>query len=226
MKSSSSAQFQQAKAAAKNVRTYTAEEIAQRAKSGGWNNQGPQSQGTSSSGGTISAQPASVSGKWRSLQGPGFALQYPDNWQAYGNEQSAITIAPPGGVAQNSVAYGTLIDRFQAQDSSASVDQQVQQLISSIQQSNPGLRIVRRSQSITVNGIRGRSLELMGNSPIDSNGRALSERDWLVALPQSDGSLLYLVFIAPDRDFSKLRPAFEQMLRSLRLQAASSRLGL
>jgi hypothetical protein len=30
--------------------------------------------------------------------------------------------------------------------------------------------------------------------------------------------LLYLVFIAPDRDFGSLRPTFEDMLRSLRLR--------
>jgi hypothetical protein len=61
-------------------------------------------------------------------------------------------------------------------------------------------------------------VELRGTSPVQANGKALSERDWLVALPQSDGSLLYLVFIAPDRDFSKMRPAFEQLLRTVRLQ--------
>jgi hypothetical protein len=29
---------------------------------------------------------------------------------------------------------------------------------------------------------------------------------------------VYLVFIAPDRDFTRLRPTFEQMLRSFRLK--------
>jgi len=30
--------------------------------------------------------------------------------------------------------------------------------------------------------------------------------------------LLYLVFIAPDKDFSSMRPTFEKMLKSMRLQ--------
>jgi beta-barrel assembly-enhancing protease len=59
---------------------------------------------------------------------------------------------------------------------------------------------------------------LLGGSPIQQNGRALQERDWLVTVGQHDGSLLYLVFIAPDRDFGSLRPTFEDMLRSLRLR--------
>jgi hypothetical protein len=211
-----SPKFQQAKAASKNVRAYTAQEISQRAQSGGgWTNQGPSS--GASGGSSASPQPVSISHNWKSLRGPGFTLQYPDNWQPYGNEQT-ITLAPPGGVTQNAVAYGTIIDSFQAQNSRASLDQQVQQLISGIQQTNAGLTIISRAQPITVNGVRGRSVELRGTSPVQANGKALSERDWLVALPQSDGSLLYLVFIAPDRDFSKMRPAFEQLLRTVRLQ--------
>ena len=44
------------------------------------------------------------------------------------------------------------------------------------------------------------------------------ERDWLVAFMRQDGSLLYVVSIAPDKDFEALRPTFEQMLKSLRLR--------
>ena len=36
---------------------------------------------------------------------------------------------------------------------------------------------------------------------------------------RSDGTLLYLIFIAPDKDFTSLRPTFEQMLKkSLQLR--------
>jgi hypothetical protein len=44
------------------------------------------------------------------------------------------------------------------------------------------------------------------------------ERDWLVTVRRRDNSILYLVFIAPERDFGRLAPAFEQMLRSLRIK--------
>jgi len=62
-------------------------------------------------------------------------------------------------------------------------------------------------------------VDLVGNSPLlDQNGRASQERDWLVALMRKDGTLLYIVSIAPDKDFESLRPTFEQMLKSLRLK--------
>ena len=41
--------------------------------------------------------------------------------------------------------------------------------------------------------------------------------DWLVTLPTRSGQLVFLIFIAPEQDFSALRPTFEQMLRSFRL---------
>jgi hypothetical protein len=59
----------------------------------------------------------------------------------------------------------------------------------------------------------------VGNSPLhDQNGRPTQERDWLVAMMRSDGSLVYVVSIAPEKDFESLRPTFEQMLKSLRLR--------
>ena len=36
----------------------------------------------------------------------------------------------------------------------------------------------------------------------------LHERDWLVTTQRADGSVMYLVFIAPENDFAKLRPTF------------------
>ena len=60
---------------------------------------------------------------------------------------------------------------------------------------------------------------MIGTSPGKvQGGRAVSERDWLVTFQRSDGNLLYLVFISPDQDFGKLRPTFEEMLKSVHLK--------
>jgi hypothetical protein len=70
-----------------------------------------------------------------------------------------------------------------------------------------------------VNGAAGKSVDLIGNSPLrDQSGHPSQERDWLVAVMRQDGSLLYIVSIAPDKDFEGLRPTFEQMLKSLQLR--------
>lgn len=80
------------------------------------------------------------------------------------------------------------------------------------------LRVIGHDENIRVNGMAGKSVDLIGTSPMGQGGRAVQERDWLVTVRRRDGSLLYLVFISPDRDFGALHPTFEQMLRSLRVQ--------
>jgi predicted Zn-dependent protease len=146
-----------------------------------------------------------------------FSISYPDNWQVFGDQNSAVTIAPQSGVLQNAVAYGMMINTYQPEDSNASLDQATHELLASLRQSNPDLRAIGHDENIRVNGIAGKSVDLVGNSPVrDQNGRASQERDWLVALMRQDGTLLYVVSIAPDKDFESLRPTFEQMLKSLK----------
>jgi len=106
-----------------------------------------------------------------------------------------------------------------AQDANAgSLDQATADLVQTLQQSNPGLQVSGNMQNIQVNRLQGRSVNLSGASPIQQNGQALRERDWLVTVARPQGGLLYLVFIAPDRDFSQLRSTYERMLNSLQVQ--------
>jgi hypothetical protein len=35
---------------------------------------------------------------------------------------------------------------------------------------------------------------------------------------RKDGTVLYMVFISPDKEFGELRPAFEAMLRTLQVK--------
>src|SRR5205807_10392323 len=97
-----------------------------------------------------------------------------------------------------------------AQDQNASsLDQAMQNLIQGMQQSNPGLHTKSNPKNISVNGIQGRSVDLASTSPAQRNGQQTAERDWLVTLPRQQGSLLYLVFIAPENDFGKLRSTYQ-----------------
>ncbi|HLB88504.1 MAG TPA: M48 family metallopeptidase [Terriglobales bacterium] len=158
----------------------------------------------------------SPSGSMRSFNHSDFQISYPENWQVFGDRNSAVTIAPRSGVSQNAVAYGVMINDFQPEDPQASLDQAVHDLLASVRQSNPDLRQIGYDENIRINGMAGKSVDLIGTSPVqDQDGRAAQERDWLVAMRRRDRSLLYLVFIAPDKDFGSLRPTFEQMLRSL-----------
>ena len=147
-----------------------------------------------------------------------FDISYPENWRVYGDKNSAVTIAPPNGVTQSAVAYGMMINTYQPEDSN-SLDEATHELLASLRQSNPDLREIGHDESIRVNGVAGKSVDLIGNSPLqDQSGHPGRERDWLVAFQRGDGTLVYVVAIAPDKDFESLRPTFEQMLKSIKLR--------
>jgi hypothetical protein len=157
------------------------------------------------------------SGDFQRFQGP-FSLEYPSNWRPTQEQQSGlVTFAPQAGVVQKGIAYGVLIAPFQPPNSN-SLDDATQQLISGLQQQNPGMRTAGDIQKIRVNGVLGRSVDLLGQSPLAGrDGQPLQERDWLVTLPGDNGANVSLIFIAPENDFSRLRPTFEQMLKTFRL---------
>jgi Zn-dependent protease with chaperone function len=198
-----SAEFQNIKPMVAGMKPLTAQQIAAQQKA--------QGQGEVAGGGVT------PSANMKTLEHNVFRISYPENWQVYGDQSSAVTIAPEGGISQNAIAYGAMISVYQPENTGAGLDTNTHELIATLKQSNPDLRLVGRDEDIRVNGVPGKSADLIGSSPIrDSQGAATRERDWLVTFPRKDGSLLYVVFISPDSEFSKLRPTFEQMLRSLR----------
>ena len=148
-----------------------------------------------------------------------YQISYPENWQVFGDQTSSVTIAPRSGVSQKAVAYGVMIANYQPEEAGESLDTSTHELIAGLRQSNPDLKQIGRDETIRTKSVTGKSAELIGSSPIkDAQGKALQERDWLVAIGRRDGSLLYLVFISPDKDFASLRPAFEGMLRTLQVR--------
>ncbi len=219
-----SAQFAQARAQAQKVRAYTAQQIDQMAKSGQIHNQVPAGVPVSSAGqqgagpamSNVSMQQVKPSSDFRAYNGQGFSIQYPSNWQVAQQQGLGTVIGPQAGVTQGAVAYGVAINVVQPQQS-MSLDQATQALISQFQQQ--GMQAAGNPSPINVNGQQGYSVDMMGNSPIQSNnGQPLQEHDWVVTFQRSDGSLLYLVFVAPDQDFQQLRPTYQKMLKSLRIQ--------
>ena len=185
----------------------------------GQQQQQPQQQG--GTGGTLTRADVMPSSNFRTFDHNAFRVSYPENWQIAGDANSALTIAPTAGVSENAVAYGAIISGFQpeATRDTDTLDNDTHQLLDSLRQGNPNLKVIGRDENIRVNGKAGKSVEMMGPSPLqNSNGQVLREHDWLVAVERPDGELLYMVFIAPEQDFQSLRPAFEKMVRSFQMK--------
>jgi hypothetical protein len=234
-----SPQFASVKQDATHVKAYSAQEIANGAKSGLWaqqnqkngsmpknlpvsqNGNGAPANGEGSAGNGAAA-PADVSynevkpsGNFTQLQQGNFTISYPENWKTAG-DQGTVLIAPPSGAAQSGISYGVMIGS--AQGGSLSLDQGTQQLIQTMQQENPGMQVSGDLKPVEINGVQGRSAILTGTSPLQQNGKPLPERDWLVTMPRPDGSLMYLVFVAPERDFNQLHPTYQKMLDSFHVR--------
>jgi predicted Zn-dependent protease len=228
-----SREFARVKEHALGLRAYTAQEISQGAQTGLWARQNrengsmPSTVAQASAASSRTAVDGSISNasyrevrpsdSFRTFSNDRFAISYPDNWRVVQDQSgNGVTIAPPAGVTEAAVAYGVVIKA--AHPTASSLDQETQAVIGALQQSNSGLHAHGTPQPVRVNGVEGRSVDLAGESPIQQDGSTALEHDWLVALPHPQGGLLYAVFIAPERDFSDLRPAFENMLRSLHLR--------
>jgi hypothetical protein len=224
--------FQQVREQAKGIKAYNAQQISAGAKSGQWAQQnrqsgavprdiqamgGPES-GASDAGtlANVSYQQVAPSGEFKNFQGNDFSILYPANWQAAAGQNSA-TIAPPAGVGQNAIAYGVIVASAQNVDAS-SINDATNGLIQNLQQTNPGLRVYESPRKIQVAGTEGLSTMLAGNSPIRQGDQIVPERDWLVTLPRPQGGMMHIVFIAPEKQFEELQPAYQKMLESLRVR--------
>jgi Zn-dependent protease with chaperone function len=224
--------FLEAKQQAKGIKAYSAQQISDGAKSGLWAQQNRQAgavlSGTPATGGpastrasaatlsNVSYQQVAPSGNLQTYQGADFAISYPSNWQATPGQTSA-TLAPAAGIGENAVAYGAIVSSAQNVDNT-SLNDATQGLIQNLQQTNPGLRIYDSSRKIQAAGGDALSTMLEGKSPIQQNGQALPERDWLITLRRPEGGMLHVVFIAPEKEFNQLQPTFQKMLDSLQVR--------
>jgi Zn-dependent protease with chaperone function len=231
-----SQQFQAAKEIAMGMHPYTAQQIAQMEKSGVNPNNGNQSYGNGSGRNRQEQAAGRNNGsydndvpeqQYQSLNHRDFTMQYPADWRAYGDANSEVTIAPQNGIVregnQDAVAYGVIISGFQPENRDNNpnnqFDEGTHQIIDQLRQSNPDMRTTSREENFTVDGAKAKSIMLMGTSPLtDQQGRTARERDWLVTVQRNDGTILYMVFIAPDQDFSQLRPQFEHMVRTFKVR--------
>ena len=200
--------FRQVKSRVAGMKPLSSQEVAAMQKQGG-----------TAGGGVQAGTDVTPSANLKVFSHNEYQISYPENWQVFGDQSSNVTIAPKSGVSQNAVAYGVMIANYQPEDSAASLDTATHELLASLRESNPDLKQIGHDETIRINGVAGRSVDLIGSSPIkDAQGKALQERDWVVTLPRADHSVLYLVFISPDKEFGAMRPAFEAMVRTLQMR--------
>jgi Zn-dependent protease with chaperone function len=164
-------------------------------------------------------RPEAPSSRYQSFENRVLTLQHPDNWRVY-SQGDAFSIAPEGGIGSDSqgnsaMAYGVTMAVFEPRRTSNQtirIEDATDQLIQTLQNSNPQMRLSRDPFRTRVGGLPAMSATLTNQSPM--GGR---EIDLLVTIQQPEG-MVYMVFVAPESDFRQYQNTFEKMLSSVRFE--------
>jgi hypothetical protein len=147
-------------------------------------------------------------------EGNVFRISVPANWQELpGN--TAVTFAPQGGYGdyqgQNVFTHGLEVgtNRNESHDLRTATDE----LIASLTQSNPQLQSRANYNSISIAGHRG--LHTVLNNISDVTRR--QEQIELFTAQLNDGSLFYVIGVAPTTEFGSYQRIFNQAVRSIQV---------
>jgi Zn-dependent protease with chaperone function len=179
----------------------------------------PKASPRSGGGGGRRGVPAEPSLRFVSYENRLLRLQHPENWQAYG-QGDALTLTPEGGVMDDSrgnavLARGVIVSLFQPHtdsDRPISLEQATDELVQNLEHSNSRMSLVRHHEQMRLGGEPALSTYLSNDSP--AGGR---ESDWLVTTMRPDG-LLYIVCVAPEREYDSYDRAFRTLVDSVRFR--------
>ena len=207
--------------------------------------QGSGNEGSGGSG-SPSSQTDYPSENFKTLNNALLRINYPDNWQTYG-QGDAATIAPRGGIVDDgqgnqAIGLGVIISVYQPHNdaygsqlqgpgygedpnqSQGSGQQSQRQPASYLEQDTDQLVSEFRQSNRNMRIVRYHQRIRIDGQPALSTSlsndspiqRGGRESDWLVTVERPEG-LLFLVFTAPEREFRNYEPLFQQMLDSVRL---------
>jgi beta-barrel assembly-enhancing protease len=153
-----------------------------------------------------SGVPASKSpSDWQQFRGKTFTLAYPPGWQSFGDDSGGeITFAPRDGVvtqgSNTQIGFGAIAGAFRGTQ---------EDLIRKLKAENPRIKAASTVPA-RVAGSDGQMTTLKEDSPFGG-----VEIDALFTLSRP-GGLFYLICIAPEKDYVRVQPSFQQIADSVR----------
>jgi Zn-dependent protease with chaperone function len=165
------------------------------------------------------AAPAPPSGSYATYQANAYSFKYPDNWKKYpDSDGNGVSFAPEGGVVadptgHSALAYGLIVSVTQTKgdpNDANTLESATRQVLQSLQQSNPNMKITRQGERVRLNGQPGLSSYLSNDSPAGGQ-----ETDWVITALRPEG-LLYFVCVAPQKVYSQYDRTFSAILDSVR----------
>ena len=153
------------------------------------------------------------SARLRAYQGSFFRLGVPENWRELGG-QNSVTFAPDGAYSQQGeFTHGMMVGVAPAQSRNlrAASDEFLRGLL---QGGNSYLRPQSGSyQRASIGGRSALAMPLSGRSPLTGQ----NENVVVYTTQLRDGSVFYVVTVAPQSDYNSFSRAFSNVLRSIQL---------
>lgn len=196
--------FERTQARLRNMpRAKTMSEIQRESK----NNQGQ----NPTSGGRYESNVPLPSTRTRVFQaGQWIRMNVPSNWEEFPAD-SEIWFAPRGAYGEEGITHGALLGVYPAQGRNLS--NATQEYVNGVLRANPYLRARSNYTQIYLSGRQGYAIELAGTSPVTRRTEVATVFTTLLR----DGNLLHIVTVVPENEARNYSSAFNNMLRSLRL---------
>jgi Zn-dependent protease with chaperone function len=152
------------------------------------------------------------SGDWRTYQPGNFMrLRVPSNWDQIGGNSGTVTYAPDGGYAEDSgFTHGLQVGV--ARSTGGNLQSQTDRLLQSFARNNPNLRRQGGYSRATIGGRQGLTTTL---SNVSSEGHQEAVNVSTVQL--RDGSVLFLIGVAPSAEARTYMNTFAQVRQSVQL---------
>ena len=162
---------------------------------------------------TVRVDPPSSS--YRTHQpGDFLRVSVPSNWDAVGDNGSGVTYVPDGAFFQegNQTAFTHGV-QIGVASGSGNLQRDTQQLLNGFARSNPDLRQQGGPQRDNVGGRNGLTTILTNTSEVTGE----QERISLSTTQLRDGSLLYVIGVAPQREAQTYENTFRRVRQSLQI---------
>jgi hypothetical protein len=160
--------------------------------------------------------------EWRTYQPGDFVrISVPANWQQFGSGNT-VTYAPDGGYGQTADGHSAFthgVEMGVTQGNGGGLQQSTDQLLQSFARTNPDLRRQGGYSRTSIGGRQGLTTTLTNVSEISGQNETIS----LSTVGLDDGTMLFLIGVAPQNEARTYLDTFSRVRQSLQFSTGGGR---
>jgi Peptidase family M48 len=160
-------------------------------------------------------------GQWRTYQPGNFMrISVPANWQQI-DSGNTVTYAPEGGYGQTPDGHSAFTHGIEigvTQGSGGGLQQSTDQLLQSFARTNPDLRRQGGYSRASIGGRQGLTTTLANVSEITGQSESIN----LSTVGLDDGTMLFMIGVAPQNEARTYQDAFNRVRQSLQLSGSGA----